>query len=64
MDNNVYSKSKYYWYYDKTNIIYDFELNYPVGKIALDDNNNPIQIDNETYLIDKLINIPEFKIYT
>ena len=39
MDNNIYSKSQVYWYYDKTNVIYDYELNYPVGKIKLDDNN-------------------------
>jgi len=63
MDNNIYSKSQVYWYYDKTNVIYDYELNYPVGKIKLDDNNTPIKIDNETYLIEKIIHIPEFKLY-
>jgi len=61
--DNLYSQSKYYWYYDKTNVIYDFELNYPVGKIAIDELSNPVKIDNNTYLIDKIISIPEFKIF-
>jgi len=61
--DNLYSKPKYYWYYDKTNVIYDYDLNYPVGKIAIDNSGTPIKIDNETYLIDKIISIPEFKIY-
>jgi superfamily II DNA or RNA helicase len=62
-DDNLYSKPKNYWYYDKSNVIYDYELNYPVGKIAIDESGSPIKIDNETYLIDKIIGIPEFKIY-
>jgi len=62
-NDNIYSKSKYYWYYEKTNVVYDYELNYPVGKIAIDESGNPIKIDNDIYLIDKMINIPEFKFY-
>ena len=61
--DNLYSQSKYYWYYDKTNVIYDYELNYPVGKITIDELSNPVKIDNNTYLIDKIISIPEFKIF-
>lgn len=63
INDNLYSKPKQYWYYEKSNIIYDHELNYPVGKIAIDDTGSPIKTDNKTYLIDKIISIPEFKIY-
>jgi superfamily II DNA or RNA helicase len=63
ISDNLLSKSKNYWYYDKTNVVYDYELNYPVGRLKLDDNSNLVKIDNETYLIDKLISIPEFKLY-
>jgi len=63
IDENVYSKSNNYWYYEKSNVIYNYELNYPVGKLVLDEYSNPVKIDNETYLIDKLIDIPEFKLY-
>ena len=62
-NDNLYSKPIHYWYYEKTNVIYDYELNYPVGKIAIDESGSPIKIDNDTYLIDKIISIPEFKIY-
>lgn len=61
--DNILSKPKFYWYYDKTNIIYDYELNFPIGTIQIDEYNNPIKIDNETYIIDKLINIPAFQLY-
>jgi len=61
--DNLYAKSKYYWYYDKTNVVYDYELNYPIGKIGIDDLGNPLKVDNETYLIEKFINIPDFKLY-
>jgi hypothetical protein len=63
IDENIYSPAKEYWLYNKNNIIYDYELNYPVGKISLDDNGEQIKIDNETYLIENLIDIPEFKLY-
>jgi hypothetical protein len=63
ISENLLSKSKSYWYYSKTNVIYDYELNYPVGKLEVDEAGNPVKIDNETYLINKVINIPEFKLY-
>jgi ribosomal protein L32E len=61
--DNLYSQPIEYWYNDNNHVVYDYELNYPVGKIGLDENGNVIKIDNETYLIDNLINIPEFKLY-
>ena len=63
INENVYSKPNNYWYYDKTNVIYDYELNYQVGTISIDDLGNPMKIDSTTYLIDKIISIPEFKLY-
>jgi superfamily II DNA or RNA helicase len=63
VDDTLFSNAKPYWYYDKSHVIYDYELNFPVGKIALDENLLPIKLDNETYLIDKVIHIPDFKLY-
>lgn len=63
LSDDNYSESKPFWYYDKTKTVYDYELNYPVGKISTDDNGNEIKLDNNTYIISNLINIPEFKIY-
>ena len=61
---NVYSTETFYWLYDKTGTIYDYELYYPIGSLSIDDNNNPIMIDNEVYIIDKIIDIPKYNIYT
>ena len=32
LENNEYTESKDYWINDDTGIIYEYELNYPVGK--------------------------------
>lgn len=53
-----YSKSADYWYYPKSGTVYDFDLHYAIGKIAIDDNNIPLKLDKDTYIIDKLIPIP------
>ena len=63
LSDDTYSELKFFWYYDKTRTVYDYELNYPVGKIDVDDNGNENKLDNNTYIISKIINIPNFTIY-
>ena len=63
LTENTYSEAKPYWYYDKTHVVYDNDLNFPVGKIELDEFNNEKKLNNNILIIDKLINIPTFKIY-
>jgi hypothetical protein len=38
-------------------------MQYPVGKVDKDLNGNAIKLDNETYIIGDVIDIPDFKIY-
>lgn len=57
-DKIKYSSSDYYWYNPLTGIVYDYELYYPIGKIGNDDNELPLKIDKDTYIIDKMIPIP------
>ena len=63
LSENSYSESKPYWYYDKSRVVYDYELNFPVGKLLIDDNNIEIKLDDNTFIISNIINIPEFKLY-
>jgi superfamily II DNA or RNA helicase len=63
LSDNVYSEAIEYWYNDTTNIIYDLDLNYPIGKVMIDELNNEVKLDDDTLIIDKKINIPLFKIY-
>ena len=63
IDENNYSKPFSAWFYDKTNVVYDYELNFPIGKINKDEKNNLNKLDNNTYIMDKIIKIPEFKIF-
>ena len=53
-----YSQPEFYWYYSKSSVVYDYELKYPIGKIALDEFGNAKKLDKDTYIIDKLVPIP------
>jgi len=46
-----------YWYCPETGTIYDFDLNYPVGKVKKDANGIIEKIDKDTYVID-IIPVP------
>lgn len=54
----TYSQVDNYWYNPDTGVVYDYELQYPIGKIGYDDDNLPKKLDKDTYIIDKLIPIP------
>jgi ribosomal protein L32E len=63
IDTNSYSTDASYWLYDTTGVVYDYELNYPVGKIQLDDSGNVLMLDKNTYIISDIIDIPKVKLY-
>lgn len=58
LDEKTYSDKRKYWYYEDTGVVYDYDLNYPVGKITTNK-----KLNNKTYVIDIKINIPEFKLF-
>ena len=53
-----YSKVENYWYNSESGIVYDFDLQYPIGKISYDDDNLPKKLDSEVYIIDLVLPIP------
>jgi hypothetical protein len=55
---DTYSDPKLYWYYAESGVVYDYELYYPIGKVARDEHKNPVKLDKDTYVIDKLVPIP------
>ena len=58
IEDNLYSEPVIYWYYEPSGMIYDYDLQFPVGKIDKD-----LKLDGETYVIGDIIDVPEFKIY-
>lgn len=50
-NENVYSDPKDYWINHDTDVIYDYELKYPIGKIMKDADNLPIKINSNTFVI-------------
>ncbi len=49
-----------YWYNPESGTVYDYDLNYPVGKIKYDENDIPVKLDKNIYKID-IIHIPLIK---
>ena len=61
LNDNMYSEPKIYWYNNISGIVYDYDLDYPIGKI-LNKDGIPEKLDKDTYIIDEVINIPEMNI--
>ena len=59
-ENDVikYSEPKFYWYNPESYVVYDYDLKYPIGKVGIDDNNLPMKLTEDTYIINKTIPIP------
>ena len=49
-----------YWYNPDTGVVYDYDLNYPIGKIKYDENDIPIKLDKSIYKIE-IIHVPLIK---
>ena len=63
IDDMNYSETINVWFYEPNGIVYDFEMNYPIGKINRDASGNFNKLDKDTYIIDNVINIPIFKLF-
>lgn len=59
--NNSYSEKDTYWFNTKTGIVYDYELDYPIGKVMIE-NNIPEKLDKDTYIISEIVPIPILKL--
>ena len=63
LDESSYSEQEKYWFNEDTGVVYEYDLNYPMGKIERDANGNYVKIKGNVYVISVLLDIPEFKIY-
>ena len=63
IDENNFSEVINAWYYDKNNTVYDVDLDFPIGKLEVDSSGSLIRLDKDTYIMEKVINIPIFKLF-
>jgi len=63
IDESSYSKENYYWFYEESGVVYDYDLNFPVGKIDKDDNGNFVMLENDIFVIGDLIEIPKTQLF-
>lgn len=57
-EDGKFSKPQEFWFFDETGVVYDYDLLYAIGRVELDDNDQPVKLDNETYVIGDVIPIP------
>lgn len=60
-EGKEFSEPQNYWYYQESGVVYDYELLYAIGKIAYSNNDIPMKLNADTYIIDKLLPIPLIK---
>ena len=63
IDESNYSEVITVWFDEKTGIAYEEHMNYPLGRISKDEMGNYIKLDKDIYIMDKIINVPIFKLY-
>jgi len=59
--DNDWSEPDNYWFNPINGVVYDFDLDFPIGKVYITDR-IPNKFDKETYIINQLINISEINI--
>ncbi len=64
-ENPKYSEPDFYWYYPESGVVYEYEFHYAIGRVAFEEINEtssiPKKLDKDTYIIDKVIPIPQIK---
>ena len=63
IDEATYSDTIYGWLYEDNGTVYDYELDFPIGKVKKDNSGIFNKLDKTTYIVDDLINIPLFKLF-
>lgn len=59
--NPKYSNVENYLYCMESGVVYDIDLHYPIGKIAVDEDSLPLKVNKDVYIIDKVIMIPQIR---
>ena len=44
----TFSKPKFYWYYDKSGVVYNYDLHYAIGKVGVTDDGLPLKLNKIT----------------
>lgn len=57
-DNPTYSPADDYWYYADSGVVYDYVMKYPIGKVSVDESGVPYKLNDNIYIINKVIPIP------
>jgi hypothetical protein len=63
IDDNNYSEEITAWFYEQSGVVYDNQLDYPIGQVGKDNSGNYLKLDKDVYIMDKVINIPLFRLY-
>jgi len=57
----LYSEPQEYWFNVDSLVVYDLDVQYPIGKVGTDDDGLPLKLDKDTFIITRIIPIPILK---
>ena len=57
----AYSEPEQYWYSPESQVVYDYDMKYAVGKVGVDDDGIPLKLDKDTFIITRVIPIPSIR---
>jgi len=63
LNDKTYSESLNAWFYEETGVVYDYDLDYPIGKVLKDKTGQFNKLYKDTYIVDNIIKIPLFRYY-
>jgi hypothetical protein len=63
IDDKTYSDAMNAWMNEKDGVVYDYESDFPIGRINKDDNGQFKKLDQNTYIVENVVNVPMFKLY-
>ena len=60
-EEELYSEPQEYWFNVDSLVVYDLDIQYPIGKVGTDDDGLPLKLDKDTFIITRIIPIPILK---
>lgn len=63
IDEKTYSETINAWLYELSGVVYNIDTYYAIGKLARDESGEYKKLDKDTYIVERVISIPIFKLY-
>ena len=63
IDDKTFSDTMFAWLNEYDGVVYDYEMDFPIGRVNRDNGGNFKKLDKKTYIVENIVNVPIFKLY-